>query len=356
MRVGILSYPMLFQRDGGLQIQVRETVAALNRLEPAPPCHLQVELVDPTRDRLDNYDLIHVFSAINGNYRIVELASELGLPVVLSPLLSPGWGRSSGILARLAERLAGKLTAWNVQTSYAQSKRALQLADLVIALGDAERRAIMAGFQIDPRKIEVFPNGINPQFFCASGDLFRNTTGIHAPFVLMVGAISPYKNQLGLAQALASLALPIVMIGAAKRQDQSYLQKVLRLPRVTWLGALAHADPLLASAYSAAAVVALPSQGEVFPLAVLEALASGTPVVMTTHSALELPGADFALKKVRWDDAAAQRRAIAALLGVRPDRQAVRALVSHFTWERVAGQIAGCYFRLGGREGLRRVV
>ena len=73
-------------------------------------------------------------SAINGNFRIVEMASELGLPVVLSPLLSPGWNRATARRAELAERLAGRLTDWMVQTSYAQTKRALQLAS---AIGDA---------------------------------------------------------------------------------------------------------------------------------------------------------------------------------------------------------------------------
>ncbi|MET3133200.1 glycosyltransferase involved in cell wall biosynthesis [Oxalobacteraceae bacterium GrIS 1.11] len=346
MRVGILSYPMLFQRDGGLQIQVRETIAALNRITPCAPRHLQVELVDPTRDRLDDYELIHVFSAINGNYRVVEMASELGLPVVLSPLLSPGWNRVLGWRARLADRLAGKLTHWNVQTSYAQSKRALELANLVIALGDAERDAIISGFQINPGKIQVFPNGINPHFFTANGDLFRRETGIAGPFVLMVGAISPYKNQLGLARALADLDLPIVLIGASKRDDLNYLEELLRVPKVNWLGVLEHADPLLASAFNAAAVVALPSQGEVFPLAVLEALAAGTPVVMTDESALNLPAAGFALKKVRWDDAVGQRGAICALLAARPEPGAVRALVAQFTWERVAAHIAHSYFSL----------
>lgn len=356
MRVGILSYPMLFQRAGGLQIQVRETVAALNRLELPPPCHLRVELVDPTRDRLDSYELIHVFSAINGNYRIVELARELGLPVVLSPLLSPSWGRANGALARVAERLTGKLTAWHVQTSYAQSKRALQLADLVIALGEAERDAIMRGFQIAADKIAVLPNGISPHFFHAGEELFRRSTSIVGPFVLMVGTISPYKNQLGLAQALAEVDLPVVLIGAPTRPDRGYLQQLLRMPHVSWLGSLEHTDPLLASAYGAAAVVALPSHGEVFPLAVLEALAAGTPVVMTAQSALELPGAGFALKKVRWDDATGQRLAICALVRARPERAAVRALVSHFTWERVAAHIAEGYFRLRKREGMRHVV
>ena len=343
MRVGILSYPMLFQRDGGLQIQVRETLAALNRLAPRPARRLSVQLVDANHERLADFDLIHVFSAINGNYRIVEAARELGVPVVLSPLLSPGWNRSSAWRARLADRLAGRLTDWMVQTSYAQTKRALQLANAVIALGEAERDAIVEGFGMPAEAIRVFPNGINPHFFTANGDLFLRETGLAGPFVLMVGSISAYKNQLGLAQALAGSGWPVVLIGAAPRHDPLYLQQLLGLPHVSWLGALDHADPLLASAYHAAAVVALPSQGEVFPLSVLEALAAGTPVVMTAQSALELPDSAFALRKVRWDDGAAQRLAIAQYVAQRPERARVRALVRQFTWDRVAAQIAGCY-------------
>ena len=346
MRVGILSYPMLFQRDGGLQIQVRETLAALNRVVPCAPRHLQVQLVDANHGRLADYDLIHVFSAANGNYRIVEMACELGLPVVLSPLLSPGWNRSAAWRARLADRLAGRLTDWMVQTSYAQSKRALQLASLVIALGEAERTAIVDAFDMNESKIKVFPNGINPHFFTANSDLFRRETGLERPFVLMVGSISAYKNQLGLAQALAGSGLPVVLIGAAPRADMAYLQKLLALPHVSWLGPLDHADPLLASAYHAAAVAALPSQGEVFPLSVLEALAAGTPVVMTAQSALDLPDSAFALRKVRWDDGPAQRQAILDMLALPPERCRVQALVERFTWERVAAQIADCYYQV----------
>lgn len=351
MRVGILSYPMLFQRDGGLQIQVRETVAALNRLAPSATRPLQVRLVDANHDRLADYDLIHVFSAINGNFRIVEMASELGLPVVLSPLLSPGWNRATARRAELADRLAGRFTDWMVQTSYAQTKRALQLASLVIALGEAERDAITQGFGVVSEKIRVFPNGVNPHFFTANGDLFRRETKIAGPFVLMVASISPYKNQLGLALALAGSALPMVLIGAAPRRELPYLQQLLALPHVTWLGSLEHADPLLASAYHAAAVVALPSQGEVLPLSVLEALAAGTPVVMTAQSALDLPDSAFALRKVRWDDGVAQRLVIEQLVARQPERARVQALVSQFSWDRVAAQIADCYHAVVRQHG-----
>ena len=345
MRVGILSYPMLFQRDGGLQIQVRETIAALNRLQANPARPLEVQLVDANHERLADFDLLHVFSASNGTYRILETATELGVPVVLSPLMAPSWNRASAWRARLADRLAGRLTDWMVQTSYAQTRRALQLARIVIALGEAERDALVQGFGLPAQAIRVLPNGINPHFFSANGDLFLRETGIAGPFVLMVGSVSPYKNQLGLARALAGAGLPLVLIGAAPREQQAYLQQLLDLPHVRWLGALDHADPLLASAYHAAAVAALPSQGEVFPLSVLEALAAGTPVVMTSQSALDLPDSAFALRKVGWDDGAAQRQAIHELLALAPERARVRALVQRFTGERVAAQSAEYYYQ-----------
>ncbi|WP_035375471.1 glycosyltransferase family 4 protein [Pseudoduganella violaceinigra] len=342
MRVGILSYPMLFQREGGLQVQVRETVCALNHLDAA----MSAELVDPARQKLADYDLIHVFSAFNGNFRVVESAVELGVPVVLSPLVSPTWNRNAGFRARVADRLAGRICSYNLQTSYAQTKRALQLADLVIALGEAEREAIISGFLTERAKIRVFPNGISRQFFTAKAELFRHRTGIVGPFVLTVGTVSSYKNQLGLAQALEGCELPLVMIGPVARDDHEYLQTVLQSPWVRWLGALDHEDPLLASAFAAAAVVALPSQGEIFPLSVLEAMAAGTPVVMTQDSALQLEGADFMLRKVAWNDKLAQRDAIISLASRPPERAVVQAMVEQFTWQRVAGQVAACYREL----------
>ncbi|MGV7206265.1 glycosyltransferase [Oxalobacteraceae bacterium A2-2] len=351
MKVGILSYPMLFQREGGLQVQVRETIAALRSLPHG--ARVNASLVDPCRDRLDEYDLVHIFSAINGNHRIAEAAHEQQVPVALSPLLSPGWTRGEGLRARVAQRLAGRITGWQVQTSYAQTKRALQLAGLVIALGEAERSAIMSAFQVAPQRITVLPNGVNAAFFQADGDLFRRHTGLDGPFVLCAGAISPYKNQLRLAASLPDL--PVALIGAAQREHRDYLGQLLALPNVHWLGPLEHDDPLLASAYAAASVLALPSQGEVFPLSVMEALAAGTPAVMTSNSSLRLAASAHALKLLPWDDAPAWPRAIRAVVAAPPAPDSVRALVRPHAWSAVAAQLAACYHSLLGKE-LRHAV
>lgn len=353
MRIGILSYPMLFQREGSLQIQIRETIRALNRLESIDGEAISVELVDPCRGKLDAYDLIHVFAAVHGNHRIVEAASELGVPVILSPLISPGWNRSSGTRARVADRLLGNLTAWNVETSYAQTRRALQLATLIVALGEAEKRAIGEAFLVSPARVRVFPNGVSQQFFNADGALFRARTGIEGPFVLMVGAIAPHKDQLGMAHALSEMALPFVLVGEAQERDQDYLAQVRQVRGVTCMGKLRHDDQLLASAFAAAAVFALPGQAETQPMPALEALAAGTPVVNSSGSELAIDDSGFAVKTVTPGDTTGIKRAVLGFIDEPPKRAAVRSLVGELTWDRIAQRIARCYVEVIGAEPRR---
>jgi len=345
MRIGILSYPMLFQREAAVQLQIRETTRALNRVRQHLGFELEVDLLGPHPGRLAEYDLIHVFSASAGNHRIVEAAAELGIPVVLSPLISTGWDRACGAHARLSDHRQPHRSG-PLQSNYAQTRRALQLASVVIALGEREKTAIQEGFLIDAAKVRVFPNGVSAPLFDATGELFRSRTGMRGPFVLMAGPISPYRDQLGMARSLAGLALPFVLLGEAHERDQDYLREVRTMRGVTCLGGLGHDPRMLASAYAAATVLVLPGQGEACARTVFDALAAGTPVVMSAGGNLDLPGSALALKQVAWDDAAAQQRAVLDLIASPPARADVRALVRPFTWERAALQIAGCYVDL----------
>lgn len=344
MRIGLFSYPLLFQRDAGVQGHIREATRALSSLHALDGVPISVELATPHQTDLARYDLVHVFSASGGNYRIVEAAAELGVPVVLSPLISPGWDRACGEHARQSDQRLGRQTAWSVQSSYAQTRRALQLASVVVALGDGERRAIEEGFLIDPAKVRVFPRGVCAQLFDADGELFRLRTGIQGPFVLMAGPISPYQNQLGMAQLLAGLALPFVLLGDTRERDQDYLRQVRAVRGVTCLGGLKHDALMLASAYAAATVLVLPCQGDGCARTVFDALAAGAPVV--TSSALELPDSAFALRQVACNDGPAQKQALLELIAAPPPRAAVRDVVRPYTWERAAAQLASCYLEL----------
>ncbi|MES2015530.1 MAG: glycosyltransferase [Pseudomonadota bacterium] len=343
MRIGLLSYPLLFQRDAALQRQMRETTRALYALRQEHGFELEVELVEPSPAHIARFDLIHVFSTGGGNHGIVQAAAALGVPVVLSALISTGWDRACGQQARLADHRLGRHSAWAHQSSYAQTRQALQLASVVVALGASERRAIEEGFLIEPAKLRVVANGVNARLFDADGELFRQRTGMHGPFVLMTGPISPYRNQLGMAEALAELALPFVLLGEARERDQDYLRQVRAVRGVTCLGDLKEDAPLLASAYAAASVLVLATQGDSCIGGVFDALAAGTPAVLGAAGVVDLPDSAFALRQVAWDDSAAQQNAVLELLAAPPPRERVRALVRPYTWERAARQLAACY-------------
>ncbi len=348
MRIGLVTYPMLFQREAGVQLQIRETTRALQALRELDGVALDVEVVDPSHVMLDKFDLVHVFSASGGNHRIVEAAAEIGIPVVLSPLIAHGWDRACGEHARRAERGAGKTAAWSAQGSYAQTSRALQLASAVIALGDSERKAIEEGFLVDPARVSVFQNGVCSGLFDADGELFRQRTGMRGPFVLMYGDISPYQDQLGMAEALSGSSLPFVLLGDTRERDQDYLRQVRAVRGVTCLGGLQHDPRMLASAYAAASVVVLPCEGDVCMRTVLDTLAAGTPLVLGAAQRIDLQDSGFALHQVAWDDAAAQQRAVLRLIASPPGREQVKALVRPFTWARAAREVAGCYLALAG--------
>lgn len=336
-RVAVLSYPMLFQRQGGLQIQILETIAALKRLG------IQAELIDPNQDKIADYDLVHVFSAINGNYRLVEAARHAGKPIVISPLIRPDWTKFTGLRERFLDRLVSKLTGWHIHTTYQEIEFCLQSSDFVVALGETEKKSIMDAFSITSSKINVIPNGIPQRFFEASPGLFTEKYELEPRFVLCVAAINSHKNQLSLVQALQATPWKIVLIGQCLETDQGYLDKILEYPNVIYLGSLDYQDPLLASAYAAAGVFCLPSLSEVMPLSVLEALASGTPAIMTKHHCMNVGSMHQVLAEIEPNNHEQIRLLISQALTnpVSPDQ--CRNAVLHLNWDNVAQDLSDIY-------------
>jgi glycosyltransferase involved in cell wall biosynthesis len=337
MRVGILSYPMLFQRSGGLQIQILETISALK------PLGVDAKLVDPNVDSLSAFDVIHVFSAINGNHRIVETAKSLARPVVLSPLIRPAWNQSSGRIACLLEQLVGRLSGWRVQTSYRQISSALANADKIVALGEIERASIKTAFREPDEKIVVIPNGISQRFYEAEPGLFCEKYGIKSGFVLNVAGVNNHKNQSAIVQALKDYDYPIVLIGWCQKEDLAYLETLKQSRNVIYVGPLSHGDPLLSSAYAAAGVFALPSYDEVMPLSIMESLAAGTPVVMTNRHSMRIENSSEGIREHDPKDIDTLRESVLHFLKNPPPENVCRRVVEGYSWENVARMLLATY-------------
>jgi glycosyltransferase involved in cell wall biosynthesis len=116
---------------------------------------------------------------------------------------------------------------------------------------------------------------------------------------------------------------------------------------VRWLPALSHDDPLLASSYAAARVVALPSWFETPGLTALEGALAGAAVVVTPYgSAREYFGG--LVGYARPNRASEVARALATAWQAGPDPRLAAHVGSRFLWSEVARRTAGVYDQVAG--------
>jgi glycosyltransferase involved in cell wall biosynthesis len=189
----------------------------------------------------------------------------------------------------------------------------------------------------------VVPNGVMPSIATASPDLFRARWGTQ-PFVLFVGRIEPRKNPLGLIRAVRGLGLSLVVIGEAPPGHEAY-ERACRHEgggRVSWLGRLEHHDPLLASAYAAARVFALPSWFETPGLAALEAGLAGCAIAITPFGSTRDYFGDM-VQYARPDRLREVERAVVKCWDDGPDARLSRAVATSYLWSNVAQITAETY-------------
>jgi glycosyltransferase involved in cell wall biosynthesis len=221
--------------------------------------------------------------------------------------------------------------------------RSTRRADRVLVVSERTKRDLVEHYRIADEKIVVTPNGVDPIFQ-------PNGTGPDRPrYALFVGGIQPRKDPLTAIEALALVDgdLRLVLVGDEKRGGNEVRSAVRRLglePRVEFAGYVEHDG--LAALYRGAACLVFPSRYEGFGLPVLEAMASGTPVVATTAGAVPEVAGDAAVL-VEPGDPEALAEGIRKALGDR-ERLVAAGLerARRFTWAETARRTLAVYREL----------
>jgi glycosyltransferase involved in cell wall biosynthesis len=302
---------------GGLELQAERTAEALSRAG-AEVFHVEREGVPRA------FELLHAFGSEPDVWHALTHWRRNPAPLVVSPVVvaAPGFEER---LVRLAARVP--------LPSLAQRMRAevVRRADLAVALTEGEARLLRA---LGARRVEVVPNGVTPVSHDDAADL--DALDLPDPYVLLLGTVSARKRQGDTVDALAGASDRVVVAGGF---DGSEAERAAFAARVdaaggTWVGEVA---PAVARALvrRARALVHL-STAEGQSLAVIEALAEGTPVVASPLPANrelaarhpgwlelvdgpdQLPGALAALRRdpgpppaiPTWDDVAARLLAL----------------------------------------------
>ncbi len=166
------------------------------------------------------------------------------------------------------------------------------LSDAIVVPGESQRQEISGRYHVASRtKVRIVPYGIDVAHYAdvaGRRQEARATLGLppDAPVVAAVGRLAAVKNHELLLDAFDIVAmsegmedLHLLIVGGGERRDAigARAQRSPAAARIVMSGFVAD----LRDAYAAADILALTSLNEGMPVAVMEAMAAGVPVVST---------------------------------------------------------------------------
>jgi len=223
-------------------------------------------------------DLVHVhtwYTHLGG----ILLKQNYGIPLVLTVhSLEPlrPWKR---------EQLGGgyDFSCW-------VEKTAIEMADAVIAVSESTKADVLRLYNVDPARVHVIHNGIDPAEYTARRDeevLRRYGIDPALPYILFVGRITLQKGIMHLVRALQHLDPGFQVVLCAGSPDTPEIAVEMKSAieaakssrdGIVWIEKMVPKEDLIII-YSQAALFVCPSIYEPFGIINLEAMACGVPVV-----------------------------------------------------------------------------
>jgi phosphatidylinositol alpha-1,6-mannosyltransferase len=178
-------------------------------------------------------------------------------------------------------------------------RAAVEAADLVLAVSRYTRARVLGWAAIAPERARVIPNTVDEVFTPGDGSALRERWNLVGRKVLLtvgrMDARERYKGHDRVIRAMPALLAggqDVVYVVLGEGDDQPRLQALADelglADRVRFMGAIDRGA--LVQAYRAADLFVMPSTGEGFGIAYLEAMACGTPAL-----GLDVAGASDAL-------------------------------------------------------------
>jgi len=237
-----------------------------------------------------SFDAIHVHEEAMGLLIVMlKKSMKLGIPIVFT--LHNPIAMASNAKASLEQRVRGLIFRVTGRTI-------IRNCDHFIALSTRIGELVTSRFHYPKERVSVIGHGVDAELFRPQEPLIdeaRAKYGIDGTYCLFVGRLDRRKGVDLLLSAFSQIGqtrYKCVVVGEG-RERRSLTDLAVRLKvdgDVLFTGAVPLHD--LTALYSGAEFLVLPTYAEAAPMVVLEALASGIPVVTT-----DVPG----MEDVVWD-------------------------------------------------------
>ena len=191
-----------------------------------------------------------------------------------------------------------------VKNKYFQEIFSVRNADIVFVLNDITTKHFIEKLSVKKEKIYKILNGVNTQKYSPLNEEkiaeFKKKNNLeNKKIIFQVGSVCPRKNQLGSLELLREYLVEnnnVCYLFAGGIIDEEYYNSIKNFKaennledQIIYVGELSPGDELNLY-YNAADCTVFTSTREAFGLVILEAISSGTPVVMSDNLMFDLNG------------------------------------------------------------------